>query len=55
LLCVDDAGDQDVDVMEAEEAYIQAFELVATYTLIGEELVLSGDGVELRYERSAGD
>ncbi len=55
LLCVDDAGEERTDVMNIEDTYIRAFELVAGYSLDGETLVLSGDGVELRYSRSTGD
>jgi len=55
LLCTDDEGEELNDVMNAERTYIRAFELVASYALDGEELVLTGDGVELRYTRSTGD
>jgi len=55
LLCVDEAGEERSDVAATEAGYIRAFELVAAYRLDGEDLVLSGDGVELRYGRSVGD
>ncbi|MDJ0663541.1 MAG: hypothetical protein QNJ75_03200 [Acidimicrobiia bacterium] len=55
LICTDDDGEELADVMDAELTYIRAFELIATYALQGETLVLTGDGVELRYARSAGD
>ncbi|MDJ0952293.1 MAG: META domain-containing protein [Acidimicrobiia bacterium] len=55
LECVDALGDEQTDVRNVEITYIRAFELVAAYALVGDELVLSGDGVELRYVRSAGD
>jgi heat shock protein HslJ len=55
LLCTDEDGQELTDVMNAERTYISAFELVASYSLAGEALVLAGDGIELRYVRSAGD
>lgn len=55
LLCTDADGQVRTDVMAAERTYIRGFELVAAYALEGETLVLTGDGVELRYSRSAGD
>jgi len=55
LLCVDEAGEERTDVAATEAGYIRAFELVAAYRLDGDSLVLTGDGVELRYVRSAGD
>ena len=55
LLCVDESGGSRDDVMTVEQGYIGALELVAAYSLVGESLVLTGDGVELRYVRSAGD
>ncbi len=55
LLCSDDDGQESTEVMNAERTYIRAFELVASYSLDGEVLVLTGDGVELRYVRSSGD
>ena len=41
--------------MTIEAGFIRALELVASYELVGETLVLAGDGVELRFARSAGD
>lgn len=50
-LC-NEGGGEGVDVMATEEAYVAALEQVVTYSLIDEMLVLSGDGVELRFVRS---
>ncbi len=55
LLCIDDAGESRDDVMNVENGYIRAFELVAFYELTDEALILAGDGVELRFVRSTGD
>lgn len=55
LLCIDEDGVVRSDVMNVESGYISALELVASYELVGEALVLAGDGVELRFVRSAGD
>lgn len=55
LLCVDENGVTRDDVMAIEDGFIRAFELVASYELVDEALVLAGDGVELRFVRSAGD
>lgn len=55
LLCTDDDGEELTEVMAAERTYVGAFELVAFYALEGETLVLTGDGVELRFNRSSGD
>ncbi len=55
LACVDSLGEDKTEVRNVEITYIRAFELVAAYTLVGDDLVLSGDGVELRYVRSVGD
>ncbi len=54
LACTDDVGATDAEVMRVEQAFVDAFELVAAYALDGDTLILTGDGVELRFARSAG-
>lgn len=51
LLCVDELGAEDIAAMAAEEAYAGAFEIVVGYTIDGDQLVLTGEGVELRFVR----
>ncbi len=55
LLCIDDDGEEQINVMDVESGYLRAFELVASYTVEAGLLVLTGDGVELKYARSTGD
>lgn len=55
LSCDEEAADGTVDVMAIERAYIDALQLVARYALIEETLVLTGDGVELRFVRASGE
>lgn len=56
LSCIDEDGNERTQVMEIEAAFIEALARVGTYELTeGAVLVLSGDTVELRFLRSAGD
>lgn len=55
VTCVDEEGAELEQVMGVESAYLRGFELIAAYALQGETLVLTGDGVEFRFVRSAGD
>lgn len=51
LMCVGDDGDALQDVADVEDSYSNAFGQVASYSVDGEELKLTGPGVELRYVR----
>ncbi len=55
--CTDAGGEEMQEVLAAEVAFIEALESVDVYSLQGAMLVLTGPGVELRFERadSAGD
>lgn len=51
--CEDD--DDSADVMATETAYLKGLEAVARYSLLDGTLILTGDGVELRFTRDAGE
>lgn len=55
LQCVDADGNDRDDVMALEGVYVGALEQVAAYELTDDVLVLTGDGVVLRFVRSQGD
>ena len=55
LLCVDEEGAEQSAVMRIESEFIGGLEQVVSYSLATDDLVLTGDGVELRFARSAGD
>jgi heat shock protein HslJ len=53
LSCIDEDGNERTDVMGVEVAFTSALEQVAAYELTNDDgLVLTGDGVELRFVRS---
>ncbi len=55
LQCVDTDGNERADVLDIETTFIRSLEQVAAYALTDDVLVLTGDGVELRFVRSEGD
>ena len=56
LSCVSDDGSEQSDVREVEATFTSALRQIVAYSLTADDsLVLSGDGVELRFTRSAGD
>ncbi|MGA9594878.1 MAG: META domain-containing protein [Acidimicrobiia bacterium] len=54
LSCQDAGGETPAAVIKTEADYLQGLRAVTGYSLEGEALVLSGDGVELRFVRGAG-
>jgi len=55
LLCEKGDEEDSVDVMATETAYLAGLEAVARYTLTEGTLILTGDGVELRFIRDSGE
>jgi hypothetical protein len=55
LLCETGDEEDSVDVMATETAYLAGLEAVARYTLTEGTLILTGDGVELRFIRDSGE
>jgi heat shock protein HslJ len=55
LMCVGDDGEALQDVADVEQRYSDAFGQVASYSLEGESLTLTGPGLELRYVRQDDD
>jgi heat shock protein HslJ len=54
LACDDGEGETPTAVIDVEADYLQGLRAVSSYSLVGEALVLSGDGVELRFVRGDG-